>query len=389
MSNVHSLVFNNGENANKDQTPIGKSQQTNKPRKETKAHKKQLAVDALPPHGILYFDNLTVSIEDLLYEREKANPTGEEKSNPTHKDPFKFLSDLKVKRETNSLRWKDLYKLELALARLLPDERLAREVWHLRLRYRDIVGLAEYEAYLASKPPDLEGSSKKSNDQDKPSEIGALRADMEYLLGKIYLQYALIPVTDALHKRNSNRVTYSIIGGLFVIILTGIIYYFLTLKGSLQINRPTASVNHSLALPSGAFLLVLFFGAMGGLLSMQQRFMSTSRDGDPIMNVSELSQSSIRLFTPAFNGALFALLLYVLVRGKLLDGSLFPAFTDHADSQEIGKSIKTFLNERPSTSIDYAKLIIWSFIAGFAERFVPDTLSRFISSKDAIGKAKT
>jgi len=44
------------------------------------------------------------------------------------------------------------------LARLAPPEKLRRrKVWSLRPRHRDIAGLREYEAYLASKPPDPEG----------------------------------------------------------------------------------------------------------------------------------------------------------------------------------------------------------------------------------------
>lgn len=47
--------------------------------------------------------------------------------------------------------------------------------------------------------------------------------------------------------------------------------------------------------------------------------------------------------------------------------------------------IKDFLKETgPADGISYAMLIIWSFLAGFAERLVPDTLNRLIAKNQAI-----
>jgi len=47
--------------------------------------------------------------------------------------------------------------------------------------------------------------------------------------------------------------------------------------------------------------------------------------------------------------------------------------------------IKDFLKETgPADGISYALLIIWSFLAGFAERLVPDTLNRLIAKNQAI-----
>jgi hypothetical protein len=66
----------------------------------------------------------------------------------------------------------------------------------------------------------------------------------------------------------------------------------------------------------------------------------------------------------------FAGLLWMLFVSTLVSGDLFPAFTN-ADQSFTGMA--GFLAQiEPSTNADVAKLLVWSFIAGYSERFGPN-----------------
>jgi hypothetical protein len=303
---------------------------------------------SLPMYGYLYFDHLDAEFQS--YPNQKID-----------QEIKNMVEELRKKRQEQSLTWNHLYTLDLILVRLLPSERLAREVWNLRTRFRDVVGLNLYEAYLASKPPDLAGEIKEND----------LRSDIEYLLDEIYLRYAMTPINEGARDRISTRIMISILAGGALILLMIVLHFWLKQK--------TQSF-------SATVLPVMFIGAMGGLVSMQQRYQGVSREGDPLDNISQLTQNWSRLFLPAVNGAIFAVLFYMIILGGLVQGDLFPQVQNIQDADGI--KLSTLIEHgNPLSFADYAKLIVWSFLAGFAERLVPDTLSRLVSKKEGDKKA--
>jgi hypothetical protein len=88
---------------------------------------------------------------------------------------------------------------------------------------------------------------------------------------------------------------------------------------------------------------------------------------------------------PAVVGAIAATAIHMLFASGLLQGDLFPKFSckDKITCDSFGSLIGDW---GPSDAREYAKDIVWGFVAGFAERLVPDTLqslSRSAREKDS------
>lgn len=76
-------------------------------------------------------------------------------------------------------------------------------------------------------------------------------------------------------------------------------------------------------------------------------------------------------------GATFAVLLYGLFMAGVLEGDFFPGFACASDAYE---GFGDFADCSPETNADAAKAMVWGFVAGYSERFVPNILDRMTSS---------
>jgi hypothetical protein len=121
-------------------------------------------------------------------------------------------------------------------------------------------------------------------------------------------------------------------------------------------------------------------GIIGGFVSIQQRL---NKIGNEELTLLSESWTSI-LLIPIYGG-IFSLILYILFLSSLIQSSLFPEFYIPAFStpQVTVNDIQKFLTEcYPKTGPDLAKLIFWSFVAGFSERYVPQIIQTLTSKKD-------
>jgi hypothetical protein len=109
---------------------------------------------------------------------------------------------------------------------------------------------------------------------------------------------------------------------------------------------------------------------------------SIPNDGDPLISVFSLDNAGYYLWLSPLLGAIFAVILTLMFVAGVLKGSLFPEFARSAGGAEGLPFFHFTWNTLPTSSEEYGKLFVWTFIAGFAERLVPDSLDSLASKLD-------
>jgi hypothetical protein len=115
-------------------------------------------------------------------------------------------------------------------------------------------------------------------------------------------------------------------------------------------------------------------GLVGGFVSIQQRLKKVGNE-----ELELLSRSWFQILLIPVYGGVFALVLYIGFLGGVVEGPLFPSFSIPAFTEPLPTRDdiqKFFASTYPSSGSDVAKLLFWSFVAGFSERFVPQILDR-------------
>ncbi len=122
-------------------------------------------------------------------------------------------------------------------------------------------------------------------------------------------------------------------------------------------------------------IVTTFFGFLGAYLSRLIAFQNTAvkLSVDDLENGYSWHFLMVRLLV----GGLSSVILYFVISGHLIGGELFPAPDDGATggfgslwTEHSGAGMPY-----AGPSANFAKLIVWCFVAGFSERFLPDSLS--------------
>jgi hypothetical protein len=123
--------------------------------------------------------------------------------------------------------------------------------------------------------------------------------------------------------------------------------------------------------------LVFVAGSVGAVVNNYYRLAKISADQTTAQASRVNSVVIIMQFYVSFliSGAL-GVVMYILCLSNFLDGALFP---DFESATNVYSGIGALLQDvRPATNLDAAKAILWAFLAGFSERFIPNILDRFV-----------
>ncbi len=259
------------------------------------------------------------------------------------------------RRLHETVTWADVFALETATIYALDDAQLAATLWTVRLRYREVAGQDAYAEYLRG----------PVSDTTKSAEV--IRADLLSLCNRMRYLYTFVPTKEAQRNRISRTMILFMVA---VIVLAGLYYKFLW-----HAQQP-----FSLSEP---LMMVLLAGGVGGFISIQQR-LQQSTGVDPLFKELELAVSGLDTLASPILGAVFASVLYLVFVAHLVTGDLFPTFNCGTVPPPAAPDFASFSHcTNPLSAADWAKLAVWAFVAGFAERFVPDVLTRLAAAGSA------
>jgi hypothetical protein len=280
------------------------------------------------------------------------------------------LAALIRETETRPPTWGDLFRLDVGILGLQTREELAMRAPAIRAKFRSVVGDADFAAIARSPAPE--------------TDEAALRAELVFLVREIHSRYAMTAAREA--SRNVLMLHIIRFSLLYLVLMSGLFWLAHLYIRDVFGVRPTNPYYENMV----TAYIAAVMGCVGGYVSIQSRLQSLPYEGDPLFRMIALNEGWLSIYLAPISGSILALIAYLLFAAQLVKGDLFPEFAQLDVADETGNLANVFTKIRLKQVYDYPKLFIWSFLVGFAERFVPDALTRIIQRrKDGIVAALT
>lgn len=270
-----------------------------------------------------------------------------------------------------------VYKLHAALLGLLPREDLVFRLAFYREEYRKLAGESAYASYLLS--AGYEQSIKAVGEQSEQA-LKFLRADAQFLIEQInrhqalweYAEKTRTQMLDSLWRNTRNMLFLLSVPILLFLADILLIRRLPILEG---LYEGTSEMGETPLAKTIARLSIIGFTGVPGVLGAFVSALSRSQKLSTAMSLDNyaivMSNTSVQLRWAPLAGVIFAGMITLIFGAGLVQGSLFPNLF-------MGSSWFSVVYQHG----ELAKLMVWCFIAGFSERFVPGLLDRFVQHAD-------
>jgi IPT/TIG domain len=257
------------------------------------------------------------------------------------------IATLKTRLASNdALWWTDIAQAQLCVVVVLGDDDVRAQLRSWRRRFQEVAGDARYASYSEGAPSLTTATS------------AVLRADLSTCIQAVYYFYA----TYGVAARSRSEVTLATLQVAGVILaIEAVLGVLIAVAATRPIWPFTLTPDPVGVLKTLEFLLATSAVAVvGSVVSVQRRLQDPSVDVDPFYRYIQTKGDwlSISVISP-LSGAIFGFVLYGLLASKLIAGTIVDLSAGY-----------------PAGTVAVALLLVFGFVAGFAEQLVPDALTR-------------
>jgi hypothetical protein len=285
------------------------------------------------------------------------NPASDQANSAYRTHVAALRNTLRQNYDANTLTWDELYGFQVALLPLYPSEELRTKRASLKDSFYKSASKHSIESYERTSPPPLTGDTK----------YDASLADAIFLLTEVSKIETYRPHQE--FKRN--RITLDLFVSLAITLL---LYLVLGLIAVITLRFSHTKL--PVAFP--CIVISMMLGALGAVVSSQRRLQASFDEDASILNTTRYVGSGLGTRLTPILGSIFAGVLMVLIYSGLFSTAanlVIPAAQQTLNTSPP-KSFLEFIISGPDGVVEYAKVIVYAFLAGFAERLVPDTLDR-------------
>lgn len=158
--------------------------------------------------------------------------------------------------------------------------------------------------------------------------------------------------------------TRLIVVGLLALVLLGILIFIPLFESGEE---------HS---PPSIILFVLLSAAVGRGVDVASQISNRDPQSSALSSFFDLAWNLLA-------SMVFAVIIYLMFQGRIIQGALFPQFI--ADKNDYENMLKYMSDVKPATNGDVAKALFWSFVTGYSAKFVPNLLLNVTSKSAADG----